>query len=212
MPPRTVVGTAGTEVWTHRRLWDRVCRIRDHAFAELPVGARVVMAQAGGADYVAGFLAALEAWLVPVPLYLPDADEIERFVQAGPPHTARLCTVGRLHQRRTRRRARTRCRIKRACPSALRIRCPDIFAATSARAAATAAGQVAFLQYTSGSTGEPKGIVNTHESMLRQLAIAMALWNRPDDILHRQLAPAVSRLGHLLGGAAGAGRPVAAPL
>ena len=67
----------------------------------------------------------------------------------------------------------------------LALRTPDSTAEASRRppaGAATATGEVAFLQYTSGSTGEPKGIVNTHESMLHQLAIGTALWNRPDDI------------------------------
>ncbi|MGO9225817.1 MAG: hypothetical protein ACLP4K_19860, partial [Mycobacterium sp.] len=61
-----IVDMAGTDVWTFRRLWDRVCRIRDGAFADLPFGSRVVMAQAGDADYVAGFVAALAAGLIPV--------------------------------------------------------------------------------------------------------------------------------------------------
>ncbi len=85
-----MVDMAGTDVWTYRRLWDRVCQIRDGAFADLPFGSRVVMAQAGDADYVAGFVAALEAGLIPVPLYLPSADAPERFLRAGPTHTAGL--------------------------------------------------------------------------------------------------------------------------
>ena len=189
-----IVGTAGTEVWTHRRLWDRVCRIRDHAFAELPVGARVVMAQAGGADYVAGFLAALEAGLVPVPLYLPDADAPERFVQRAH-HILRDCAPSAVYTSAELVDALGR----DAALNGLSILTPDSMPDTSrrpsARAAATAAGQVAFLQYTSGSTGEPKGIVNTHESMLRQLAIAMALWNRPDDIYTVSWLPLYHDLG-----------------
>ena len=176
-----IVGTAGTEVWTHRRLWDRVCRIRDHAFAELAVGARVVMAQAGGADYVAGFVAALEAGLVPVPLYLPDADAPERFVQRAH-HILRDCAPSAIYTSAELADALGRDAALNELSILTPESAPDTSPRPSAGAANTTAGQVAFLQYSSGSTGEPKGIVNTHESMLRQLAIAMALWNRPDDI------------------------------
>ncbi len=85
-----IVDMAGTDVWTYRRLWDRVCRIRDGAFADLPFGSRVVMAQAGDADYVAGFVAALAAGLIPVPLYLPSADSPERFLRRAQ-HILRDC-------------------------------------------------------------------------------------------------------------------------
>src|ERR1700761_2512409 len=85
-----MVADGGMDVWTYRRLWDRVRRIRDGAFADLPYGSRVVMAQAGDAVYVAEFLAAMEAGLVPVPLYLPSADAPGRFLQRAR-HVLRDC-------------------------------------------------------------------------------------------------------------------------
>ncbi len=179
-----MVGAAGTDAWTYRRLWDRVRRIRDGAFADLPLGSRVVMAQAGDADYVAGFLAALEAGLVPVPLYLPAADAPERFLHRAR-HILRDCAPMAVYTSADLADSLGR----DAALGGLAIRTPDStpqapqtpLAAQRPRADADRV-RVAFLQYSSGSTGEPKGIVNTHESMLRQLAIAMALWNRPDDI------------------------------
>ena len=91
-----IVDMAGTDVWTFRRLWDRVCRIRDGAFADLPFGSRVVMAQAGDADYVAGFVAALAAGLIPVPLYLPSADAPERFLRRAQ-HILRDCAPSAIY-------------------------------------------------------------------------------------------------------------------
>ena len=175
-----MVDMAGTDVWTYRRLWDRVCRIRDGAFADLPSGGRVVMAQAGDADYVAGFVAALAAGLIPVPLYLPSADAPERFLGRAR-HILRDCEPSAVYTSADLVDALGR----DALLGGLVVRTPDSTAEASRRPPADAvptAGQVAFLQYTSGSTGEPKGIVNTHESMLHQRAIALALWNRPDDI------------------------------
>lgn len=174
-----IVGASSTDVWTYGRLWDRVCQIRDCALADLPAGSRVVMAQAGDADYVAGFIAALEAGLVPVPLYLPSADAPERFLQRAE-HILRDCAPAAVYT------SSDLVDILRrdSLLDGIALRTPDS-AADGSRCApdlTTDAAHVAFLQYSSGSTGEPKGIVNTHESMLHQLAIARALWNRSDDI------------------------------
>ena len=175
-----LVNMAGTDVWTYRQLWDRVSQIRDGAFADLPLGARVVMAQAGDADYVAGFIAALEAGLIPVPLYLPSADAPERFLRRAQ-HILRDCEPSAVYTSADLVDALER----QDLLGGLALRTPDFIAEASRRPPADAAagnGHVAFLQYTSGSTGEPKGIVNTHESMLHQRKIGTALWNRPDDI------------------------------
>jgi yersiniabactin nonribosomal peptide synthetase len=174
------VNTSGTDVWSYRRLWDRVCQIRDGAFADLPLGSRVVMAQAGDADYVAGFVAALDAGLIPVPLFLPSADAPDRFLRRAQ-HILRDCAPSAVYTSADLVDVLER----DALLGGLTLRTPDSIVDASRRPpadAAAATGQVAFLQYTSGSTGEPKGIVNTHQSMLHQRTIGTALWNRPDDI------------------------------
>ncbi|MCV7378379.1 non-ribosomal peptide synthetase [Mycobacterium alsense] len=175
-----MVDTAGTDVWTYRRLWDRVGWIRDGSFADLPFGSRVLMAQAGDADYVAGFVAALAAGLIPVPLFLPSADAPERFLRRAQ-HILRDCAPAAVYTSADFADVLGRDPLL----SGLAIRTPDSTPAASPRPpvdATTTNKRVAFLQYTSGSTGEPKGIVNTHESMLHQRAIGLALWNRPDDV------------------------------
>ena len=172
------VNVAGTDVWTYRRLWDRVSHIRDGAFADLPLDSRVVMAQAGDADYVAGFVAALEAGLIPVPLYLPAADAPERFLRRAE-HILRDCAPSAIYTSADLVDSLER----EASLRGLALRTPDsVTEALRRPAAGGGVGQDAFLQYTSGSTGEPKGIVNTHTSMLHQRTIGEALWNRPEDI------------------------------
>jgi len=184
-----VVDAGGTDVWTYQRLWDRVCRIRDGAFADLAPGSRVVMAKAGDGDYVAGFVAALAAELIAVPLFLPSTDAPERFLRRAQ-HVLRDCAPSAVYtsadlvdtfERNT-------------LLSGLPIRTAESTAQT-VRSAPPAAADIAFLQYSSGSTGEPKGIVNTHASMLHQLAIALALWNRPDDIRTVSWLPLYHDLG-----------------
>ena len=175
-----MVGMAGTDIWTYRRLWDRVGRIRDGSLADLPFGSRVLMAQAGDADYVAGFVAALAAGLIPVPLFLPSTDAPERFLRRAQ-HILRDCAPSAVYTSADFADALGRDPLL----NGLAIRTPDSTPAPSRLPPADATKtkeRVAFLQYTSGSTGEPKGIVNTHESMLHQRAIGLALWNRPDDV------------------------------
>lgn len=183
-----MVDQARTEVWTYRRLWEQVCRIRDNAFGDLPVGSRVVMAQAGDADYVAGFIAAMDAGLIPVPLYLPAADAPERFLRRAQ-HILRDCEPAAVY---------TSAGLAETLDGevlldGIALRTPDSSVRMARRALAP--GEVAFLQYTSGSTGEPKGIVNTHKSMLCQRRIGLALWNHPDDIRTVSWLPLYHDLG-----------------
>ncbi|KAA8965444.1 non-ribosomal peptide synthetase [Mycobacterium sp.] len=175
-----IVDAAGTDVWTYQRLWDRVCSIRDGAFADLAPGSRVVLAKAGDGDYVAGFVAALAAGLVAVPLFLPSTDAPDRFLRRAE-HVLRDCDPSAVYTSADLVDTFARTTLL----SGLAIRTADSAVETARSAPARAAAgtaDIAFLQYSSGSTGEPKGIVNTHASMLHQLAIALALWNRPDDI------------------------------
>lgn len=175
-----MVEPAGTDVWTYRRLWERVRQIHVGAFADLPAGSRIVMAQTSNADYVAGFIAALEAGLIAVPLYLPAADAPEKFLKRAQ-HILRDCEPVAVYTGADLVEVLER----DASLGGLAIRTPDSTAMGArplSAAVRSAASEVAFLQYTSGSTGEPKGIVNTHASVLHQRTLGEAMWNSAEDI------------------------------
>ncbi|MFD4365840.1 amino acid adenylation domain-containing protein [Rhodococcus sp. NPDC058521] len=174
-----LVGPDGFDEWTYRQLADKVDRVCGAAFEGVEPGARVAMVLPSGADYVAGFLAALQSGAIAVPVYIPSTRSPERYL------------------------ARARKVLLDCAPSAVYTSAELVDAVRSDSALAgvpvcTAQGSdpirdpapasllgpdaPAFLQYSSGSTGDPKGIVNTHASILRQVDIISTVWNRPEPI------------------------------
>ena len=136
-----------------------------------------------GADFLRSFQGILIAGAVPVPIYPPV--RLDRLEEYAARQAAILRDAGvRLLITVTRAAALAR---------ALQAKVPSLRSVTTT-AELTGAGaswpapegagsDPAFIQYTSGSTGHPKGVLLTHDNLLANIrGIASALEVRPDDV------------------------------
>ncbi len=155
-------------------------------------GERVLLLYPPGLDYVAAFFGCLYAGVVAVPLYPPDPTRIDRTL-------SRLQAIVRDAQPAL---ALTTTPI-RALAKAMLARAPELadvrWLATDAidpvvgeryQPCIWAPDRLAFLQYTSGSTGQPKGVMLTHDHLLSNIgAIVRSFRMRPDDRVVSWLPP-----------------------
>ena len=142
-------GERETLAWSYIQLDYRARAIAAHLQSRLTCGDRVVLAYPPGLDFVAAFLGCLYAGMIAVP-------------------------VPALHPRRTAERLAA---VAADCHPALQL-CADTtidYAAADAWVPpAASAESIAFLQYTSGSTAQPKGVQVTHANLLANLAMIQA--------------------------------------
>ncbi|WP_406010436.1 fatty acyl-AMP ligase [Streptomyces sp. NBC_00637] len=160
----------------HRTLTWRTLDLRVRALAarlaeEAEPGARVALLCPQGTEYVTGFLAALTAGLVAVPLYPPGL----------PGHGDRLAGVlGDACPAVVVTTSRVMAEVADLCagarvPAVAVDRVPDD-AAPERSVAAPDAGATAYLQYTSGSTRAPAGVEITHANVVANARQALSAY------------------------------------
>ncbi|MGW1146963.1 AMP-binding protein [Streptomyces sp. NPDC002454] len=162
-----VVGTL-----THKELHDRAGALAGHLLKIAEPGDRVLLLHPAGLDYVVAFFGCLYAGIVAVPLYVPQrrtASTVEAIAQDCAA-TAVLATTPGMTR-------------KSLFEEGTRVASLPWFAtdATSGDAAPPPVREVspdavAYLQYTSGSTSTPKGVVIDHRNAVRQCAEAARSW------------------------------------
>ena len=145
-------------------------------------------------DFFVAFLGILLAGGVPVPIYPPARrSQLEEHLQRQAGILAN-CEAGVLI---TVPEARAVARLLRAATPSLKhiVSVAELGAGSGATAVAARREDTAFLQYTSGSTGNPKGVMLTHANLLANIrAMGHAIAVRTDRRL-RELAAALSRHG-----------------
>ncbi|RYZ37868.1 MAG: non-ribosomal peptide synthetase, partial [Myxococcaceae bacterium] len=146
-------------------------------------GARALLLYPPGPEYIAGFFGCLYAGLVAVPAYPPDPTRLERTV----PRLRAIIEDARAEVVLTTDFIASMGEfLFEQAPElrALHWMATDALPAEAAgawRPPAVETGSLAFLQYTSGSTGAPKGVRLSHGNLLHNLeSISRAFQTRPD--------------------------------
>lgn len=148
---------------TYGALDERVRAIAAHLSRTLLPGDRALLLYPPGLAFVEAFFACLYAGVIAVPLALPRSRTHTRVAGIARDAGARLLLCG---SGQTDRLAQT-------LDLSLEILATDLVDTADAQAfhaPRLGADAIAFLQYTSGSTGEPKGVVVSHQSLLSNLA------------------------------------------
>ena len=164
---------------TYGALFDQVC-----AFARglenlgIAPGERVAILLPTSADFFYVFLGAQMAAAIPVPIYPPvRADRLEEYAtrQAAILRSAEVSAI--ITFGRAEKVARL---LEPQVPSLRRVATAAQIAALGTRpgqlsgARRVSSSDIAFLQYTSGSTGDPKGVTLTHANLLANLRAIVA--------------------------------------
>jgi acyl-CoA synthetase (AMP-forming)/AMP-acid ligase II len=175
----------GAPSWvSYGALHERCARWASALRARQGPGARALLLCAPGLDYVTAFLSCLTAGVVPVPAYPPPRREWQRPMQrlgalaedAGAAFVLVTPDVA------------ARSEARASAPAALRrlswisTEELDAFASDRAGIRAPTPDDVAFVQYTSGTTDDPKGVVVTHAALWHNLAAIRECFQvGPDD-------------------------------
>jgi len=158
-------GEAEEQSLTYGELHHQVSAIAAHLQSRLPIGERVLLAYQPGLDFVLSFLACLHAGMVAVPAYPPrknqNTSRLRSIVQDSSITTA--LTSSGLGQS-----LRHFCSQDSLLANLQWIATDqvDLAQASSWQPPALLPEATAFLQYTSGSTGNPKGVVVSHSNLL----------------------------------------------
>ena len=173
-----------TRAITYRELFDGACRVATGLQkAGLEPGGAVAIMLPTGAGYLETFLGVLLGGGVAVPIYPPERasqleDHLRRHAAILDNAQARLLVAPV--------QARPVARLLRGQVASLdALLTPEQLAAVpnAPAPAAIGADAVAMLQYTSGSTGQPKGVVLTHAQLLANIrAMGTAVDATPADV------------------------------
>jgi len=192
-----------TEEWTYARL-HRQARAIAALLQEVGArGERVLLLYGPGPEFIPAFLGCLYAGAVAVPSYPPDPSRIERtlprltaIVQDCEAHF--VLTTGMLQEMAE--------SLLPMAPELAKLRwlASDTVVeslASSYQAVELTGDMLAFLQYTSGSTGDPKGVQITHANMLHNETVIERSFGHDPSLVSVGWLPLfhdMGLIGHLL--------------
>jgi fatty-acyl-CoA synthase len=150
---------------------------------DIAPGDRVALMLPTGADFLRSFFGILAARAIAVPIYPPV--RLDRLEEYALRQSAILANAGVRLMATVPRGRPVAGLLKRRVETLEHVVTAEELAAsgTPVSGAEGAGSDPAFIQYTSGSTGQPKGVLLTHDNLLANIrAIAAGLEMRPTDV------------------------------
>ncbi len=153
---------------TFEELSNWVRALAEHITYHVPVGERALILFPSNREYVVALLACMYAGVIGVPVNLPGNSRVPRVLKRISP-IARDCTPTLIL---------TSSAIIEESGSALndfahqinaRVLAIDSYRTQTSEWMPGALSDIAYLQYTSGSTGDPKGVINAHDNLIANI-------------------------------------------
>ncbi|CAE6815656.1 non-ribosomal peptide synthetase [Paraburkholderia nemoris] len=179
-------GERDEQALTYGQLHRRALACAERLSRDAQRGDRAILLLPTGLDYVAGFLGCLYAGVIAVPAYPPESSNpqhLQRVRAMFDDCEPRVILTDRAHEALLSNLADS--------ADSLATRCTTLLVDTVQQGAAggftvqpPAADDLAFLQYTSGSTAAPKGVMVSHGNVsANEIAIREAMAFSADDIM-----------------------------
>ncbi|MCP5170255.1 MAG: AMP-binding protein [Hahellaceae bacterium] len=168
----------------HRQAMLIAREIQQHA----PLGERVILLYQPGLEFIVAFTACIYAGVIAVPVYPPQGPrDWPRFVKIAQDSGARLICCSDLvfkpfvsAQKMTPAIASIPCV---ATDGLIRSAGSDLMSEAAFALPVLNREDVVFLQYTSGSTGDPKGVMVTHGNLLHNQHVNVTGYQHGDDLV-----------------------------
>ncbi|WP_149536556.1 non-ribosomal peptide synthetase/type I polyketide synthase [Siccirubricoccus phaeus] len=147
-------------------------------------GDRVLLLLPTGLQYVEAMLGCFRAGIIAVPVNLPGPSRVRRVLGKIVPITRDATPAGVVTTREIAAESGAAFAEFAAAHGLLPFLLEDAAEGGRPEAVAPRGEEIAFLQYTSGSTGEPKGVINTHAALLDNYgAISRVTGSGPQTVL-----------------------------
>ena len=184
---------------TFGALEDRVRSLAAMLQHEGARGERVLLLFPHGLDYIVSFLACLYANAVPVPAYPPDGERLHRSLPRLAPLTVDASPKIALASPNVVAKADAIASLLPSMASARWLTARAALAPEEWRDEGRSRDDVAFLQYTSGSTSDAKGVVVTHGNLLENSECIRRRFATGEDTVSVSWLPIFHDMGLIMG-------------